>query len=105
MTAKIIPFYRPGIDPRPVPPSENTETPPSTDDKAEFNAQAEEEFTARAVLEEVLEHSDTLTDILIMIRDMDGQIGFVTNVDGFTESLAFIERVKHGMLNHDTNMT
>jgi hypothetical protein len=98
---KIIEFYHP----TPKRPLKNQKTQASeTVTKAEFDAQvAEETLTAKQVLEEILTHADVITDVLIMIRDMDGQMGFVTNVDGFSESITFMERIKHRALEHDAS--
>jgi hypothetical protein len=76
--------------------SQTTEQP--TPSKEEFDAQAEEEVTARYVINEILPYSDSIENVLIMMQDGEGQVGFVTNLNGFEESLAFMERVKHRML-------
>lgn len=51
-------------------------------------------LSAKTVLEQVLEHAEDFADVLIMLRGNDGMTGFVTNLDGFEESVAFMERIK-----------
>lgn len=83
-----------------------TENPPNgektTASKAEFDAQVEEERQSpKELLSTVLEHADDVLDILIMVRDVEGGMGVVSNVESFEETLAFIERIKYRMLNND----
>lgn len=76
-------------------PPTNLESP----SKEEFDAQAaEERISAKKTLEEVLLHTDTIEDVLIMIRDKEGYVGFVTNLEGIAESIMFMEVVKYKSL-------
>lgn len=79
-----------------------TATAPNPPTKAEFDAQVEEERQSpKELLSTVLEHADDVLDILIMVRDVEGGMGVVSNVESFEETLAFIERIKYRMLNND----
>jgi hypothetical protein len=83
---KLIEFYHPC--PRPAPPAPVEEPDP-------------ERMTAAEVLGGLAGKEKTITDILIMMRDTDGQLGFVTNVADLAESCLFIDRVKHRVLTQD----
>lgn len=74
----------------------STTTDVSIPNKEEFNSQAAEEgaITAKFALEQVMEFADDIEDVLIMVRDHDGTVGFVTNLPGFDESVSFMENVK-----------
>jgi hypothetical protein len=61
------------------------------------------QLTPKDVLEQLLPDADNIEDILIMCVDKDGQIGFLTNLDGLAESNLFIDRVKHRMLAQDAS--
>lgn len=104
---KLIEFKWPNPTIKQVTGQTPTENPHSgkktTVSKAEFDAQLAKELTeeintAKKTLESVLEFANDITDVLIMVRDVNGQMGFVTNVDGLTESIAFMERIKHRAL-------
>lgn len=88
---QVIEFYRP--QPKPV-------------DKANWDKQvAAEQDIAAIPAKDILGLAATqcvgITDVLIMTRDSNGEMGFLTNVDGLAESLLFIERVKLRMMNKD----
>lgn len=79
-----------------------TATAPNPPTKAEFDAQVEEESqSAKDVLTTVLEHASDVTNILIMVRDIEGGMGVVSNFDSLEETIAFIERIKYRMLYND----
>ena len=87
---EIIEFYKPV---------------PKVPTKEEFAAQLGEEsptqMPARSVLGLLLEKADTITDVLVLMRDTDGVLGFIGNLEDLGECLLFIERVKHRVMVQD----
>jgi hypothetical protein len=85
---KIIPYYRPGKDKKP-----QSVAVEGLESKEEFD----QKITPRRLLYEVLNHSDSITDILVMLRFENGTMGFVSTIDGLAENQEFIKQVKAAM--------
>lgn len=83
---QLIEFYKP----KPKPPA-----------PAPAIVEDPERMTADEVLEPLLKRASTISDILVLMADTDGQLGFVTNLEGMAESLLFMARVKHRVLSQD----
>lgn len=58
---------------------------------------------AAGLLKTLLEKADKISDILVLMCDVDGNLGFIGNLDGLAESMLFIDRVKHRALAADAN--
>ncbi len=50
--------------------------------------------TADFVLRSCLKTADNIDEIVILMKDKDGQLGFVGNLDGLGETLLFLDTVK-----------
>jgi len=82
---ELITFYRPA----PKPPVEEP---------------VEEEEPGRMPAEDVLNGllaGKHITDILVLLRDDAGTLGFVTNLADLPESLLFMERVRYRVMAKD----
>ncbi len=82
----LIEFYHPAPKPPALPPVEEPEP---------------GKMPAEDVLNQLLTGSKHITDILVLMRDDAGQLGFVTNLADLAESNLFIDRVKHRLLTKD----
>jgi len=47
-----------------------------------------------AILNQCMEHVDTIAQVLVMTADTDGNLAFFTNCDGLAEAMLFIEMIK-----------
>lgn len=83
---RVTEFYHP--DPKPPAP-------------APVEEEAPDRMPAGDILRKLLEKEKVLSDVLVLMRDSDGQLGFVTNLADLGESVLFIERVKHRILSQD----
>ena len=75
--------------------------------REEFTSQlAEEELEIRPaseVLKEVLDRAETVNDVLVLMRDADGNLGFVTNLADMVETIHFMRVNEFAMLQHEVN--
>jgi hypothetical protein len=88
--AKIIEFYRPS-------PKAVLTLASNAANKAEWDAQVEEDAPAtpaKDILTGLLEHADTIDQVLVLTMDKQGVLGFLGNCEGLAETLLFMELVK-----------
>lgn len=78
---QVIEFYRPVPKPPAVVPTVQ-----------------EPGFAPADILRELLEKSETLQDIVVLMRDKDGVCGLVGNLDGVGENFVFMEQIKFEIL-------
>lgn len=57
-------------------------------------AAPEVDDSARLILTGLLEHADTIEDIVVLTRDAEGVPAFLSNLDGFAETMLFIDLVR-----------
>ncbi len=50
--------------------------------------------TADFVLRNCLKNADSIDEIVVLMKDNDGQLGLVGNLDGLGETLLFLDTVK-----------
>lgn len=53
-----------------------------------------EDATPKDILAQCLESAATIESLVVMMKDTDGVIGFVSNLDGMAETNLFIDLVK-----------
>lgn len=70
---------------------ETTSMPPSS---TNTGTNSEQDMSARAVLEELLPHADEMSQVIVIVKDDVGNIGFLGNLSSFEESMALLERAK-----------
>jgi hypothetical protein len=83
---KIIEFYHPKAKPPAHVPVEEPEP---------------DKMPAADIISKLAEGAKNIDDILVLMRDTDGQLGFVTNLADLAASNLFIDRVKHRILAKD----
>lgn len=84
----VIQFYRPKA--KPTPPV--SEVPEVSEDCSPG---------AQDILREVLANSESLDEIVLLMRDKDGTLGVASNAGGLEDVILFLERVKFQMLSRD----
>lgn len=79
---KLISFYRPA----PKPPAEEVPEVP------------EKPISAGDILRELLEHSDKLEDVVVLLANKDRSTGFVSTLGDAGSTLLFMEQLKLTMV-------